>query len=116
MFGRVVYLRGDTVDGRNPAPPTKPWNYVFPVNSNAQWFLMVSKWCRISSIHSMVSKPCPEHVLFQFSSSLVQHIRRVANTFARMLDSCGLTDLGENQIFWWLFGERAPCHPCAGSR
>ena len=43
-----------TVDGRNPAPPKKPWNDESPVNANKQWFLMVSKWCRISSIHSMV--------------------------------------------------------------
>ena len=27
-----------TVDGRNPAPPRKPWNHVFSVNSNEPWF------------------------------------------------------------------------------
>ena len=33
------------VDGRNPAPPKK-------TRPNKQWFLIVSKWCRILSIHS----------------------------------------------------------------
>ena len=42
-----------TVDGRNPAPPKKPWNVDSPGNTNKQWFLMVSTRCRISSIHSM---------------------------------------------------------------
>ena len=27
-----------TVDGRNPAPPKKPWNDDSPVNTNNQWF------------------------------------------------------------------------------
>ena len=39
-----------TVDGPNPAPPRKPWNHVFPVNSNEPWFESGAKW--ISSIHS----------------------------------------------------------------
>ena len=42
-----------TVDGRNPAPLKKPQNDESPVNTNEQWFPMVSKWCRISSIHSI---------------------------------------------------------------
>ena len=42
-----------TVDGQNPAPPKKPWNNDSPVNTNKQRFPMVSKWCRISSNHSM---------------------------------------------------------------
>ena len=34
------------------APPKKPWNdMIHPVNTNKRWFPMVSKWCRISSIH-----------------------------------------------------------------
>ena len=28
------------------ATPTKPWNADSPVNTNNQWFPMVSKWCR----------------------------------------------------------------------
>ena len=40
------------MDGQNPAPPKKPWNGDSPVNSNKQWFPIVSTWCRISSIHS----------------------------------------------------------------
>ena len=40
---------------RNPAPRKKPWNDDSPVNTNKQWFPMVSKWCRISSIHSVNS-------------------------------------------------------------
>ena len=43
-----------TVDGRNPAPPKNPWNDGSTVNTNKQWFPMVSKWCRILSIHSMI--------------------------------------------------------------
>ena len=35
------------------APPKKPWNDDSPVNTNKQWFPMVSKWCRILSMHSM---------------------------------------------------------------
>ena len=38
-----------TVDGRNPAPPQKPWNDDSSANTNNQGFPMVSKWCeRIS--------------------------------------------------------------------
>ena len=31
----------------------KAWNDDSPVNINKEWFPMVSKWCRISCIHSM---------------------------------------------------------------
>ena len=41
------------MDGRNPAPPKDPWNDDSLVDANQQWFAMVSKWCRILSIHSM---------------------------------------------------------------
>ena len=34
--------------------PKKPWNDDLPIISNQQWFLMVSKWFRISSIHIVV--------------------------------------------------------------
>ena len=34
-------------------PPEKPWNDDSTVNTNQQWFPVVSKWCRMSSIHSM---------------------------------------------------------------
>ena len=37
---------GPTVDGRNPAPPKKPWN-------GEQWIPMASKWCRILSTYSI---------------------------------------------------------------
>ena len=48
-----------TVDGRNPAPPKKPWNDDSPVNTNQPWFLIVSIWCEgISSIHSMICVLC----------------------------------------------------------
>ena len=44
---------GNTVDGRNPAPPKKPRNDDSLVNTNKQWLSMVSKWCeRIPCIHS----------------------------------------------------------------
>ena len=51
------------MDGRNPEPPKKPWGDASPVNTNKQWFPMVSKWCRISSTHSRL---CPMAV---YSSS-----------------------------------------------
>ena len=41
-----------SMDGRNPAPPKNPWGDASPVSPNKRWFAMVSKWCRISSIHS----------------------------------------------------------------
>ena len=43
-----------TVDGQKPAPPIKPVNEASPVNTNKQWFFMVSRRCRIFPIHSMV--------------------------------------------------------------
>ena len=49
----AIVLLFDTVDGRNLAPPNKPWNDDSPVNTNNKSFPMVSKWCRILSIHSM---------------------------------------------------------------
>ena len=45
-----------TVDGRNPAPPQRPWKDDLPVNTNKQWFPSGAKW--ISSIHSM-GPECP---------------------------------------------------------
>ena len=40
-----------TVDGRNPAPPKKPWNDDPPANTNKQWFSMISKWCEMDFVH-----------------------------------------------------------------
>ena len=37
------------------AAPKKPWHDDSPVNTNEKWFPMVSKWCRIVSIHSIVA-------------------------------------------------------------
>ena len=45
-----------TVDGQNPAPPKKPRENDCPVNTNKQWFPVVSKWCRISSTHSITER------------------------------------------------------------
>ena len=45
------------------APPKKPWNDDSRVNTNAQWFSMVAKWCRISSIHSISVCFCKIHVV-----------------------------------------------------
>ena len=42
-----------TVDGRNPAPPKKPWNDDSHVNDDKQWFPMVSSWCRSLPTHRM---------------------------------------------------------------
>ena len=46
-----------TVDGRNPTPPEKHWNDDSPANTNLYWSPMVSKGCRISSIHSRGKVP-----------------------------------------------------------
>ena len=47
------HKQSGTVEGRNPAPPKKRWKDESSVNPNKQWFPIVSKWCRISSIHSI---------------------------------------------------------------
>ena len=46
-------IRGNTVEGRNPAPPKTLWGDASPLNTNKQWFAMGSTWCRISSNCSM---------------------------------------------------------------
>ena len=72
-----------TVDGRNPAPPKKPWNDDSPVNTNTQWFPMVSKWCRISSIHSRFPPGFPQTAI---DFPLASHTRSLASSvhpFAR---------------------------------
>ena len=45
-----------TVDGRIPAPPRRPWNDNSPVFTSNYWFPIVSKRCRITSIHSRIEK------------------------------------------------------------
>ena len=40
-----------TVDGRNPAPPGKPWDAASPVNTNKQWFRMVSNCREMGHVH-----------------------------------------------------------------
>ena len=53
FFGEFIFAFGpmlrNTVDGRNPAPPKRPWNDGSAVNTNKQRFPMVSKLCRVSS-------------------------------------------------------------------
>ena len=50
-------IRRHTVDGRNPAPPQRPWKVDSPVNTNEQWFQpwlpSGAKW--ILSIHGINS-------------------------------------------------------------
>ena len=43
------------MDGQNPAPPKRPWRNDSPVDTNKQWLPVVSKWCRIMSIHSILT-------------------------------------------------------------
>ena len=64
-----------TMDGRNPAPPKKPWNDDSPANTNKQWFLMVSKWCRISSIHSILlsAQPFQSNPVLPTAETLALH-------------------------------------------
>ena len=54
MVVKVRRLKA-TVDGCEIhfAPPKRPWNEHSPVNTGKSWFPIVSKWCRILSIHSM---------------------------------------------------------------
>ena len=79
-----------TVDGRNPAPPKKPWNDDSLVNTNQQWFPMVSKWCRISSIHrtfslvvldSSTCLTCPSRPLYD---SRPEHLAGQRMTFGEI--------------------------------
>jgi len=44
---------GDTVDGRNPAPPGMYKTYKNPVNNGINYTL--TNWCRISSINRIIS-------------------------------------------------------------
>ena len=53
MFFQTNLRRTPTVDGQNPAPPEKSGNPDSLVNTNKQWFPLVAKSCRISSIYSM---------------------------------------------------------------
>ena len=50
-----ITCKDHRLDGRNPAPPKKPWNDDSPVSTNKQLFPILSEWCRISSIHSRAS-------------------------------------------------------------
>ena len=80
-----------TVDGRNPAPPKTPWNDDSPVNANEQWFATVSKWCRISSIHSM--SDCAIQVLSPGQDQcylIASYLRALQHVHAHML---GQTDV-----------------------
>ena len=51
------------VDEIHFAPPKEPWNDGYPANSNEQWFPMVSKWCRVLSIHCMITSNSEAGVL-----------------------------------------------------
>ena len=60
----------NTVDGRNPAPPKKPWKNDFYVNTSTMVSTMVSKWCGMDfrfSIHSI----CPESFSESNSPTLI---------------------------------------------
>ena len=57
------------VDGRNPAPPKKPWNDDSLVNTNQQWFPMVSKW----SDMDFVTVPRNDQVQFSCSQRPSAH-------------------------------------------
>ena len=50
-FAAGALVSGNTVDGRNPAPPEKPGNHDFLVNTNQQWLPMVSIWCEMDFGH-----------------------------------------------------------------
>ena len=52
-FGYIFLSHSHTVDGRNPAPPKKPWNHDSPVHTNKQWLPMFFRGCDfwIWSIH-----------------------------------------------------------------
>ena len=52
--GLLVLNGGHTVGGRNSATPKTPCKDDSRVNTNKQRFPMVSKWCRNSSIHSVL--------------------------------------------------------------
>ena len=45
-------LKGHTLDGRNPAPPQKPWNDDSLISTNKQWFYHGFKVQDFATIHS----------------------------------------------------------------
>ena len=47
----IILSLYNTADGRNPAPPKKPWNDGSPVHTNQQRFRMVSNWCKMDFVH-----------------------------------------------------------------
>ena len=65
-FQRGPITTRHTVNGRNPAPPKKPWNEYSPVNTNKQWLAMDSQWRGMDSatihriFHFFVGGECQE--------------------------------------------------------
>ena len=51
----AVQIRYHTVDGRNPASSKNPGMMIRLQVPDEQWFRLASRWCRISSIHSINS-------------------------------------------------------------
>ena len=45
------------VDGRNPAPPQRPWKDDSPVNTNKEWLPMISKKCEMDFVHPQYHLP-----------------------------------------------------------
>ena len=54
------------MDGRNPAPPKKPWNDDSPANTNEQWFPMVLKVVQdfVHQQYVLLAKGCLAFLLF----------------------------------------------------
>ena len=107
---------GSTVDGRNPAPPKKPWNDDSPVNTNKQWFPMVSKWCRVFSIHSITTcsavvalGSCPRRDLTVVSSRKFFCLIHHGRTTWMQASNCAGTEV---EIHTWY---HSVDHPCNGS-
>ena len=82
-----------TVDGQKPA---KPWNDDSPANTNNQWFAIVSKWRRISSIHSIC-----QTLLFQQPSFLVLVYGLTAESSKHFGDSFPAVSHGVPAVFQW---------------
>ena len=58
------------MDGRNPAPPKKPWNDDSPLNTNKQWLLIGFNVVRTDFIH-------PQYDPWQ------KRVKGISNTFFR---------------------------------
>ena len=83
------------MDGRSPAVPKKPWNVDSPVNTNKQWFPMVSNWCIILPIRNTYPR---------FGASIIVLPRRdVTPNNCHFVSDTSQLSKGNRPIGLWVF-------------